>query len=101
MDYKVAEFFGLNKMLAIGYQQPDYSIKYVYADDDTFVNILDSVVYQDEVPSGELKTCFNKDKFFSGRMFREEDTRFRFLRLLGGSWVIKDACSPTKIITIN
>jgi hypothetical protein len=88
-------------MLAIGYEQPDRSVNYILADDDSFVNILDSVVYQDEVPSGELKQCFNKDKFFSGRMFREEDTRFRFLRLLDGNWVIKDACSSGKTITIT
>jgi len=88
-------------MLAIGYEQPDRSVNYILADDDTFANVLDSVVYQDEVPSGELKHCFNKDKFFSGRMFREEDARFRFLRLLDESWVIKDACNLVKTITIT
>ena len=88
-------------MLAIGYQQPDYSINYIYADDDSFINILDTVVYNDEVPSGELKCCFNKDKFFAGRMFKNEDTRFRFLRLLNGIWVVKDACNLIKTITIN
>jgi len=88
-------------MLAIGYEQPDRSVNYVYADDDTFVNILDSVVYQDEVPSGELRSCFNKDTFFADSMFIEEDTRFRFLRLLDGNWVIKDSCSSGKTITIT
>ena len=87
-------------MLAIGYQQPDYSINYICADDDSFENILESVVYNDEVPSGELKCCFNKDKFFGGRIFKNEDTRFRFLRLLDGSWVIKNS-SNSKTITIN
>jgi hypothetical protein len=88
-------------MLAIGYEQPDRSVNYVYADDDTFVNVLDSVVYQDEVPSGELRSCFNKDTFFSDRMFIEEDTRFRFLRLLDGNWVVEDSCGSGKTITIT
>ena len=88
-------------MLAIGYQQPDYSVNYIYANDDSFVNILDSVVYQDEVPSGELRSCFNKDKFFADCMFIEEDTRFRFLRLLDGNWVVEDSCGFGKTITIT
>jgi hypothetical protein len=87
-------------MLAIGYQQPDRSINYILADDDIIENVLDSVVYRDEIPSGELKFCLNKDKFFSGRMFREEDTRFRFLRLLDGNWIINDALTH-KTITIS
>jgi len=87
-------------MFAIGYEQPNGSIDYILADDDTLENVLESVVYRDEVPGGELKYCFCKDKFFSGRVSREEDTRFRFLRLLDGSWIIKDALSY-KTISIS
>ena len=87
-------------MLAIGYQQPGGTVSYIYADDDTLENMLDRVVYRSEVVSGEARTCFNKDKFFSGRMFTNEDTRFRFLRLLDGNWVIKDSLSH-KTITVT
>ena len=87
-------------MLAIGYQQPNGSIDYILADDDIIENVLDSVVYRDEVPGGELKYCFSKDKFFSRRMFTNEDTRFRFLRLLNGNWIINDALSH-KTITVS
>ena len=60
-------------------------------------NLLDSVVYRDlPLPTKvsdreELKTAGSFKEYFATELSDEEDTRFRFLRHLDGTWLIRDS----------
>ncbi len=82
------------RMHTIGYEQPDGSVDYVLLYDDTFENIITSVIYQNKPIhhlSGEtLNKADNKQDYFSVVLKDEEDTRFRFLKQKDGVWTIRD-----------
>ena len=87
-------------MLTIGYEQKDGSVKYLYTSDDILENLLTSVVYADEpLPTkthyrDELKEAPTLKMYFATDLSNEEDTRFRLLRKLDETWIIRDYYGP-------
>jgi hypothetical protein len=83
-------------MITIGYAQADGSVKYLYTSDEMLQNLLDSVVYRDlPLPSKaydreELKEAGSFKEYFAAGLSEEEDTRFRLLRRLDATWLIRD-----------
>ena len=84
-------------MITIGYEQTDGSVKYLYTSDEMLQNLLDSVVYRDlPLPTQvsdreELKAAASFKEYFAAELSDEEDTRFRLLRHLDGTWLIRDS----------
>ena len=84
-------------MITIGYEQADGSVKYLYTSDEMLQNLLDSVVYRDlPLPTKvsdreELKAAASFKEYFAAELSDEEDTRFRLLRRLDGTWLIRDS----------
>lgn len=84
-------------MITIGYEQADGSVKYLYTSDEMLQNLLDSVVYRDlPLPTKvsdreELKEAASFKDYFASGLSDEEDTRFRLLRRLDGTWLIRDS----------
>jgi hypothetical protein len=84
-------------MITIGYEQADGSVKYLYTSDEMLQNLLDSVVYRDlPLPTKvshreELKESASFKEYFATELSDEEDTRFRLLRRLDKTWLIRDS----------
>ncbi len=84
-------------MLTIGYEQADGSVKYLYTSDELLENQLNTVVYPDlPLPTRiydreELKAVGSVKMYLESELSDEEDTRFRFLRYLDGTWLIRDS----------
>lgn len=86
-------------MHTIGYEQPNGSVDYILLYDDTFENIITSVIYQNKPIhqlSGEtLNKTDNNQDYFSVVLKDKEDTRFRFLKQKDGMWIIRDYYGKT------
>jgi hypothetical protein len=84
-------------MITIGYEQTNGSVKYLYTSDEMLQNLLDTVVYPDlPLPvkvsdREELKTAESFEMYFASELSNEEDTRFRLLRRLDKTWLIRDS----------
>jgi hypothetical protein len=84
-------------MLTIGYEQPDGSVKYLYTSDEMLENVITTVVYSDKpLPTKpynreELKETQTVKDYLSSELSDEEDTRFRLLRRLDKTWLIRDS----------
>jgi len=84
-------------MLTIGYEQKDGTVKYLYTSDEMLQNLLNSIVYPDTpLPTKlynreELKETNSVKEYFASMLSEEEDTRFRLLRKLDQSWLIRDS----------
>ena len=84
-------------MITIGYEQADGTVKYLYTSDEMLQNLLDSVVYRDSpLPTKvsdreELKAAAAFKDYFATELSDEEDTRFRLLRRLDKTWLIRDS----------
>ena len=89
-------------MLTIGYEQKDRSVKYLFTSDDLLETLLTDVVYPDKpLPTkiyerDELKETNTVKEYFAKELSDEEDTRFRLLRKLDESWLIRDSYGSTE-----